>query len=326
VTDSPASEKSAAALDLLVVGEANPDVIVSAPGLEPQFGQVEQLVDSATLVAGGSGAITAMGAARLGLRVGLCAVIGDDDLGRLMTVKLTAAGVNLDHLVVSTHEPTGMSVILNRGDDRAVLTVPGTISALSPNDLAGLPNHPARHVHAASYYLMSQAYRDALPGHFARFRAAGVTTSVDPNWDPSERWHLEQLLSETNVFLPNEAELGAITQSPILDRALSVVGEFGCDVAVKRGKRGGVSRVADTIYRAQRTPPVEFVDAVGAGDTFDAGYLAGRLLGRDVGTSLAMAVIAGSLSTSAAGGTEGQPTLDEVETWLRSTPVDEETQ
>ena len=95
-------------------------------------------------------------------------------------------------------------------------------------------------------------------------------------------------------------------------------------VAVKRGERGGVARVGDATYRAQRTPPVEYVDAVGAGDTFDAGYLAGRLLGRDAATSLAMAVIAGSLSTSASGGTEGQPTLDDVEQWLRSVPVDVE--
>ena len=311
-------------LDLLVLGDANPDVIVSAPGIEPRFGQAEQLVDSATLVVGGSGAITAMGAARLGLRVGLCAVVGDDDSGRLMTVKLTEAGVDLASLIVDAYRPTGMSVILNRGDDRAVLTASGTISALTPDDLDALPDRPARHVHAASYYLMSDEYRAALPGAFERFRAAGVTTSVDTNWDPSERWDVDALLRETDVFLPNEAELGAITRSPILDRALAVVGELGCDVAVKRGERGGVARVGQTIYRALRTPPVEYVDAVGAGDTFDAGYLAGRLLGRDSATALAMAVIAGSLSTAGAGGTDAQPTVDEVGDWLKSVPVDEE--
>ncbi len=136
------AESGVAELDLLVVGDANPDVIVSSPDLEPRFGQAEQLVDSAALVVGGSGAITAMGAARLGLRVGLCAVVGNDDLGRLMTVKLAEAGVDLEHLVVDAYRPTGMSVILNRGDDRAVLTASGTISALTPDDLAALPDHP----------------------------------------------------------------------------------------------------------------------------------------------------------------------------------------
>ena len=313
-----------AELDLLVVGDANPDVIVSSPDLEPRFGQAEQLVDSAALVVGGSGAITAMGAARFGLRVGLCAVVGNDDLGRLMTVKLTEGGVDLEHLIVDAHRPTGMTVILDRGDDRAILTASGAIPALSPDDLAALPDRPARHVHASSFYLMSPEHRGELPGAFKRFRAAGVTTSVDSNWDPSQRWDIEALLRETDVFLPNEVELSAITRSPILDRALAVIGELGPDVAVKRGESGGVARVGDTTYRAQRTPPVEYVDAVGAGDTFDAGYLAGRLLGRDAGTCLAMAVIAGSLSTSAAGGTDGQPTLEDIEGWLRSVPVDEE--
>jgi sugar/nucleoside kinase (ribokinase family) len=73
-----------------------------------------------------------------------------------------------------------------------------------------------------------------------------------------------------------------------------------------------------------RTPPVDFVDAVGAGDTFNAGFLAGVLLGRGPASALAMAVIAGTVSTAAAGGTDGQPTISEVEGWLRSVPVDEE--
>jgi sugar/nucleoside kinase (ribokinase family) len=308
-------------LDLLVIGDVNPDVIVASPGLAPQFGQVEQLVDSASLVMGGSAAITAVGAARLGIRVGLCGVVGDDDLGQLMLVRLAEAGVDLQHLRVDASTPTGMSVILNRGDDRAVLTAAGTISALSSDDLSALPDRPARHLHAASYYLMSQAYRDALPAAFARFRQAGTTTSVDTNWDPQERWDLDALLSVTDLFLPNEAELTAIARSLILDRAIEVVAENGCDVAVKRGEQGASAVLGGNGYRVVRTPPVEYVDAVGAGDTFNAGILAGRLLGRDAGTCLAMAVIAGTLSTGATGGTAAQPSLDEVEPWLGSVPV-----
>jgi len=313
-------------LDLLVVGDVNPDVIVAAPGLEPRFGQAEQVVDRAFLVVGGSAAITAMGAARLGLRVGLCGVVGQDDLGQLMTVRLVEAGVDLEHLRIDSSTPTGMSVILNRGDDRAVLTAPGTISALSHDDLAALPDRPARHVHSASYYLMSQEFRETLPDAFRRFRSAGVTTSLDTNWDPQQRWELAALLAETDVFLPNEAELSAIARTPIVDRAIDVVGQRGCDVVVKRGKLGGVARVGGRTFRVLRPPPCEYVDAVGAGDTFDAGYLVGRLFGKDPGTSLAMAVIAGTLSTAAAGGTDGQPEQDEVDTWLRSLVVAEDTE
>jgi sugar/nucleoside kinase (ribokinase family) len=314
-----------AELDLLVLGDANPDVIVSSLDLQPRFGQVEQLVESGTLVMGGSGAITAVGAARLGLRVGLCAVVGDDDLGQLMAARLARAGVDLTHLVVDPDRPTGMSVILNRGVDRAVLTAPGTIPALSPDHLASLPARPARHVHASSYYLMSQGYRDALPDALAGFRASGATTSVDTNWDPEERWDLGAVLAQCDTFLPNEAELLAVTGSPDVGGALEVAGAAGCDVVVKQGARGGVARTPDATYRTLRTPVVEYVDAVGAGDTFDAGFLAGRLSGRDMATSLAMAVLAGSLSTTASGGTSAQPSLAEVEARLGEVDVEERT-
>jgi sugar/nucleoside kinase (ribokinase family) len=217
-----------------------------------------------------------------------------------------------------------MSVILNRGDDRAVLTATGTISALGPDDLSDVPDRPARHVHSASYYLMSQQFRDALPGAFRRFRVAGVTTSLDTNWDPEERWDLAEVLAETDYFLPNEAELTAIARSPILDRAMDQLGESGCSVVVKRGERGGAARVDGAAMTVLRTPAADFVDAVGAGDSFNAGFLAGLLLGRGQASALAMAVIAGTLSTSGTGGTDGQPTLNEVEAWLRSVPVVEE--
>jgi sugar/nucleoside kinase (ribokinase family) len=311
-------------LDLLVVGDANPDVIVSSPDLDVRFGQVEQLVDSASLVIGGSGAITAMAAARLGLSVGLCAVVGDDDLGRLMVVTLAEAGVDLTHLEVDATRPTGLTIVLNRGADRAVLTAPGTISALTDEHLGSLPLPPARHVHAASYYLMAPEFRAALPGAFERFRSAGATTSIDTNWDPTEQWDLSRLLTQTDVFLPNEAELVAIAGSTIVDRAMQQVAELGCTVVVKRGGRGGAARVDGRTFRAVRTPPVSYVDAVGAGDTFDAGFLAGQLLGREVGEALVMAVVAGTLSTAGAGGTSAQPTLGEVDALLRTVPVDEE--
>ena len=78
--------------DLLVLGDANPDLVLTGD-VEPAFGQAERLVDDAHLTVGGSGAIVACGAARLGLRVGFCGVVGDDLFGRFLRDELERRGV-----------------------------------------------------------------------------------------------------------------------------------------------------------------------------------------------------------------------------------------
>jgi sugar/nucleoside kinase (ribokinase family) len=216
-----------------------------------------------------------------------------------------------------------MSVILSRGDDRAVLTSTGSITSLSTSDLETLSDTAARHVHVASYYLMAPNFRSGIPAAFRRFRAAGITTSLDTNWDPDQRWELSEVLADTDIFLPNEAELTAIAGTPIVDRAMEVLAELGCDVAVKRGGAGAMASIDGRRLRAGRPPAVDFVDAVGAGDTFNAGLLAGRLLGRSPAESLAMAVIAGTLSTGAVGGTGAQPSHDDIAAWLPSLTIDD---
>jgi sugar/nucleoside kinase (ribokinase family) len=302
-------------LDLLVLGDVNPDVIVSDPELAVEFNQVEQVVDRAGIVMGGSAAITAVGAARLGLRVGVCAVVGADDVGALLLDRLRAEQVDVSNIRTSPHDQTGVSVILERAGDRAILTMPGAISALNPRDLEQLEDQVVRHVHVASYYLMADAYRSALPEFLRDRREQGTGTSLDTNWDPQQRWEIEAVLRQCDWYFPNEAELSASTGSQVLERSLDVVADLGCKVAVKRGENGGVVRDAAGTYRVLRTPSVEFVDAVGAGDTFNAAFLAGLLTGRETGSCLAMAVAAGTLSTAAAGGTEGQPTLDDLQLW-----------
>ena len=115
--------------DLLVAGEINPDLILTGD-VEPAFGQAEKLVDSADLEVGSSSAIFACGAARLGLKVAFAGVCGDDFFGRFMLAEMTKRGIDISHIVVDPALQTGLSVILNRGGDRAILTHPGCIAAL----------------------------------------------------------------------------------------------------------------------------------------------------------------------------------------------------
>lgn len=106
-------------IDVLVVGEINPDVVVSDPDPRPVFDQAERIVEAIRLSIGSSSAITACGIARLGLRVAMVGVVGDDALGRFMLDALDARGVDVSACRVDPDRPTGASVILGNGADRA---------------------------------------------------------------------------------------------------------------------------------------------------------------------------------------------------------------
>jgi len=311
----------AADLDLLVLGDANPDLVLHGGDVVPAFGQAEHLVDDARLTIGGSGAILACGAAALGLRVAIAAVVGDDLFGRFVHEGLVEGGVDVSGIVVDTGTPTGVTVVLSGAADRAILTMPGTIASLSSDRIdPGLLDR-ARHVHVSSYFLQS-ALTPSLPDVFQRVRARGGTTSVDPNWDPSERWNggLLDLLTLTDVFLPNAMEATRVAHTSDLDAAAASLAEHAGVVAIKNGDRGAIA-VSDGVRHRVDPVRVQLVDSTGAGDSFDAGFLAAWLDGAPVERALAFANVCGALSTRAMGGTSAQATRDEAAASLEGSPA-----
>jgi sugar/nucleoside kinase (ribokinase family) len=303
-----------AELDLLVLGDVNPDLVLTGEDLTPAFGQVEQLLDSAALTIGGSGAIMACGAARLGLRTAIAGVVGADLFGRFMTESLTARGVDVNGLVVVPGAATGLTVILTRPEDRAILTFPGTAAALTAALVPGDLLRRARHVHAASFFLQT-ALAPELRRIFDDVHAGGGTTSLDPNWDPAEAWAggLTEALGVTDVFLPNAEEAQRIARLADPAAAADALAQTAGLVAVKLGADGALA-AAPGMEPIRIPPPVSAVpvDTVGAGDSFDAGLLAGLLRGESIARALAVGCACGALSTRAAGGTTAQPTLKEA--------------
>ncbi|MEO3890810.1 carbohydrate kinase family protein [Nonomuraea sp. B5E05] len=194
-------------IDLLVLGELNADVIVECGATRPEFGQVEDIVDDAEIVLGSSGAITACGAARLGAKVAFAGVVGDDWLGDFVLERLRERGVDTTHCLRRPGRRTGMSIVLSSDGDRSILTFPGEIGRLSAHDVATEALAAARHVHVSSYFLQYDLWA-GLPHLFRTARERGVTTSVDPNWDPSRTFDhgLPALLPLVDYLLPNEAE------------------------------------------------------------------------------------------------------------------------
>lgn len=296
--------------DLLVAGEINPDLILSGDVL-PEFGQVEKLVDSAVLSIGSSSVIFACGAARLGLKVAFIGKCGNDVFGRFMLDEMQKRNVDIGNVIVSQAESTGLSVILNQGVDRAILTHLGLIAELQASDIADGLLRQSRHLHVASYFLQTKLQPD-LPDLFRRAHALGLTTSLDTNYDPSEKWlGFDELLAVTNVFLPNEAEAKSLTAAENSDEAATRLGRKVGIAAIKLGAQGALG-VSPSQRVQVASIPVKVVDTVGAGDSFDAGFVYGYLQGWEMEKSLRLACVCGALSTQKAGGTAAQPTLHEA--------------
>jgi sugar/nucleoside kinase (ribokinase family) len=301
-------------LDLLVVGDCNPDVLALGVDVTPDFGQREKLVDSISLVVGGSAAITAVAAARLGLRVALAAAIGADPAGDFMLGQLAAERVDTAAIVIRPGEATGMSIALSRGSDRAILTATGAMTSLTADDVPHGLLRRVRHVHVSSYFLLEQSLGPGLAALFAAAHAHGATTSLDTNWDPAGGWGGEQLravLANTDVLLPNEEEAKLLSGAPTVRDSMCVLSAVGPKVVVKLGPQGATCMDGPQPQRIH--PPSglagEFVDATGAGDCFNAGMIAGLLTGMCLSAAVGLGCATGSASTRGPGGTATAPTL-----------------
>jgi sugar/nucleoside kinase (ribokinase family) len=303
--------------DLVVIGDCNPDVLVlgdDVTQVSPAFGQQEKLVGSISLVVGGSAAITAVAAARLGLSVALVAAVGADPPGEFMLDQLAKEGVDVSAVVIRDDTPTGMTVALSAGGDRAILTALGAVASLTAAEIPGPLLASSRHVHASSYFLLEDSLGPGLAGVFSAARAAGATTSLDTNWDPSGRWGDERLaaaIAQAGLLLPNEAEALRLTGTGSLAAAAGVLTAAGPRLVIKLGQRGALCAdgAGEPVRQRVSLPPVTPADTTGAGDCFNAGLIAGLLTGLPLPRAAALGCAAGALSTAAPGGTASAPDM-----------------
>jgi sugar/nucleoside kinase (ribokinase family) len=305
---SPGAEK----FDVVVIGDVNPDVVMHGPDVVPEFDQHEKLVPDAAVVIGGSASITASACARLGLRTRVVGALGDDVFGRFMLEQLRERQVDVELCPILPGVATGFSVILSHGSDRAIMTYAGTIDSILLSQLPIEAILAARHVHIGSYFLQPHL-ASQLPGFLGMLRAAGVTVSVDPNWDPSGAWDggLQSLLGQVDLFFPNAAEARALTGLTGTAEAAERLAQRAAVVALKDGHNGGLVAAGTKLVR-RSAYAVDCADTTGAGDAFNAGFLKGWLSNLPVEQCLAYACASGALTTRTIGATGSQPTYEEV--------------
>jgi sugar/nucleoside kinase (ribokinase family) len=289
--------------DITIAGELNLDLILyGSPEEMPT--ERELLGTDFQVTLGSSSAIVAHNAATIGAKVAFSTLVGSDDFGRLAVERLSAAGVDTSHTNRHKAIATGVTLLLPHGDRRHILTFPGTIAELTVADLDFEFLVKARHFHLSSLYLQRGLGPD-LPDLLRRLKRAGLTISLDTNDDPDDRWGypLGEVLPYVDIFLPSEDEMCRMTRSSNLDSAIQALPLRPPVIVVKRGSRG--SRVYEQ-GRATDVTPLSVVplDTIGAGDSFDAGFLHAYLLSKDTITCARIGNITGALSTQASGGTE----------------------
>ncbi|MGO4211539.1 carbohydrate kinase family protein [Terriglobus sp. 2YAB30_2] len=290
--------------DVGIAGELNLDLILY--GL-PQTMQTERelLASDFSMTLGSSSAIVAHNLAALGMQVSFQSVIGDDDLGTAAERYLADRGVDVTGVKKLPGRKTGVTVLLPHDGERHILTYLGTIADLALADVDVSHLCSARHFHLSSLYLQSKLHA-GLPAFLAGLKRNGMTISLDPNDDPADVWGspLMEVLPFVDIFMPNASELCRMTKSEDVTGALEQIQPHVATIVLKRGSLGALVVTEGTSYESAPVKLAKIVDTVGAGDSFNAGFLAAFLSGRDVATAARCGNLSGALSTQGRGGIE----------------------
>ena len=304
--------------EVLVVGELNVDIILNGMETMPSIG-TEILADEMVVTLGSSSAIFASNISTLGVYTAFLGKIGQDDFGELVLDTLTDKHVNTDFIIRSADKKTGATVVLNYNNDRAMVTYPGAMEDLSVEEITVTHLERAKHLHVSSVFLQPGIKKDIV-SLFKKAKEVGMTTSLDVQWDPAEKWDISfrKLLPLVDVFLPNEAELLAITGETTIDEAIKIIAPFANIIALKMGTKGSLG-----VHGKERweQPPFlnnQVVDAIGAGDSFNAGFISTFIRGGSLQECLRQGNICGAVNTTAAGGTEAFASLESVRETARN--------
>lgn len=298
---------------LLVVGELNVDLILNDIQGFPTVG-TEIVANSMDFTLGSSSAIMASNITTMGIDTSFCGMIGEDQFGSFIIEELLKKGVKIDHIKKSYEYKTGITVVMSYDQDRANVTYCGAMNALQMDQIPWEELQDFDHLHLSSYFLQ-QGIKNDITTIFKKAKETGLTTSLDLQYDPEEKWQFDykQCLPYVDIFLPNEAELHAVTGRTDLEDAISDIKPFANYIALKLGKNG--SRLIHGDEEIFQAPFLnkDYKDAIGAGDSFNAGFIQKFLEGESMEECLRNGNLMGSLNTTCAGGTTAFTTKENIE-------------
>jgi len=290
--------------DIVALGELNIDLILNRIGGFPEIGK-EILAEDCVMTLGSSTAIFAANAASLGGKVAFLGMVGTDGFGKFIDNSLCERGVDTSMIVRTPEFNSGITVVMNYGQDRANVTYAGAMVHFGLREIEKEDFSRTRHVHISSIFLQDRLGKD-LVGVLEHIKEGGATVSLDTQWDPSERWDLDirKILPLIDVFMPNDKELMALTGKTSLEEAIKSVSGIANVLVVKRGSEGSTMVVRG---ESRRDIPALVndspVDCIGAGDSFNAGFIYAFAKGLPLDQCQDMGNLTGAISTTASGGT-----------------------
>jgi sugar/nucleoside kinase (ribokinase family) len=306
-------------VDVLAIGELNVDLILNDIEGFPVVGK-EIMAGSMTLTLGSSTAIFAANLSSLGAKVGFLGKIGNDSFGDLVKKSLAEKGVDTSYIITEEKIPTGATIALSYAEDRAMVTFPGAMNHLTLDDISDDALATARHIHFSSCF-----FQPGMAGNigvlFKRAKDLGLTTSLDTQWDPSEKWDFDfkNILPYVDIFLPNETEILHITKTKNLEDALQKVTPFARNVVIKKGSKGSVIVTGSGEYIEKPAYlNKNVVDSIGAGDSFNAGFVFKFVKGESPEKCLDFGNLTGALNTTAPGGTGAFQSKKAIQDTLKS--------
>ena len=300
--------------DILALGELNVDLLLNHIGGFPEIGK-EIFAKDMTLTLGSSTAIFAANAATLGAKVSFVGMIGRDSFGDVVKTSLQQRKVDISNLIEVDDAATGLTAILNYDNDRANVTYPGAMSLMGVKDIKPEVIREARHVHISSIFLQETLHRE-LCDIVRLVKSCGATLSMDVQFDPEEKWDFDcaTILPMVDVFMPNEQELMAITRKSSVEEAVEAILPYAGVTVVKMGTRGSMVVTHDMRNHMPAMLNESVVDAIGAGDSFDAGFISAFVAGKSLTQCQRIGNLTGAVNTTAAGGTGAFSSKEAVET------------
>lgn len=295
--------------DVVNIADIFADIVVTGQE-KPSFGQVETLADDYQAELGGSGPIFASQFAKLGGRVAVLTVVGNDLLGDFVLRRMNQVGIDTSLVRRSNRHKTPLGLNMSVKGDRSMLTVLGTLQEITPDLIQGLDLGSIKHWHIAGYFLLPALF-PFWPKFLWQLKDRGITISIDTNWSPEGNWEeVAKILPLIDLFLPNEQEAMAITKTGNYQAAGEQLTRITGTVVIKRGE-DGASVFSDgkehiTTVAEHWNGKVQLVDTTGAGDSFDGGYLFEWLRGAPVEKCLKTGILCGTSCVLGTGGLQSQ--------------------